>query len=277
MTKIALAQTNSNPFPDRASEVGEVIDINLTRSKGLIRQAADEGASLLAFPEMFMGLFGPEKKSQAAQSLEGEMVSIFREQAAKQGIMLLLGSLYEANPNDPARVFNTSVLIGSDGTVLGSYRKQMLFNIDLPKIQFRESDSIAPGTLPAPVISTPIGNIGLTICFDLRFSNIYADLRSQGAQIVFVPSNFTVPTGKAHWQTLLQARAIEGQFYIAAPAQVGRVSRNFNAYGHSMLVDPWGRMNALIEDDTGLLYGEIDLDLLHKVRQELPMPQTKAE
>ncbi len=273
MSRIALAQTNSNPFPDRSADVREVMEANLRKAKTMIQEAAREGASMLAFPEMFLGLFGAEKKIQAAERLDGKTVDTFRQLAIENDMMLLLGSIYECNPSDPERVYNSSVLIGADGEVLGHYRKQMLFDIDLPKVKFKESDSICPGQQPAPVVATPIGNIGMTICFDLRFSHIYADLRRRGAEIVFVPANFTVPTGKAHWQILLQARAIESQFYICAPAQVGRVSRNFNAYGHSLLVDPWGRVNALNESDTGLVYGEVDLDLLGKVRLELPMPQ----
>ena len=276
MSKIALAQTNSNPFKDRPADVRQVIEANLTSAGALIQQAADAGADLLAFPEMFLGLFGPEKKRQAAESLEGDIVGRFRQYASEQNIMLLLGSLYEHNPQDPERVYNTSVLIGADGAVLGSYRKQMLFDIDLPEVRFKESDTIAPGEQAAPVIPTPIGNIGLSICFDLRFSHIYSDLRRRGAEIVFVPANFTVPTGQAHWHILLQARAIEGQFYVAAPAQIGRVSRNFNAYGHSLLIDPWGRICAQNETTTDLIFAEVDLDLLRRVRREIPMPQAMA-
>jgi len=277
MSKIALAQTNSYPFADRRAEVRETIEANRAGSRALIREAAAAGADLVAFPEMFLGLLGPEKKLQVAEDLDGDLISGFREQAADLGIMLLLGSLYERNPDDPRRVYNTSVLIGADGRLLASYRKQMLFDIDLPQVSLRESDSIAPGHRAPPVVATAIGRIGLSICFDVRFSHLYSDLRRRGAEIVFIPSNFTVPTGKAHWQILLQARAIEGQFYVAAPAQVGRVSRNFNAYGHSMLVDPWGRINARMESGTGLLYGEVDLDLLQRVRRELPMPQALGE
>ncbi len=273
MSKIALAQTNSNPFKDAAVDVRRVIEANLAGARVLIQQAADAGAHLLAFPEMFLGLFGPENKLQAAESLDGDIVAQFRQLAADKDIMLLLGSLYERNPEDPQRVYNTSVLIGADGVVLGAYRKQMLFDINLPEIRFKESDSISPGQQAAPVITTPIGNIGLSICFDLRFSHIYSDLRRRGAEIVFVPANFTVPTGQAHWQILLQARAIEGQFYVAAPAQIGRLSRNFNAYGHSLLIDPWGRIGARNESTTELIYAEVDLDLLRKVRQEIPLPQ----
>lgn len=273
MSRIALAQTNSNPFQESPAGVHEVIDANLARTAKLIQEAASRGARLLAFPEMFLGVFGPDKKRHAAQSLDGALVSGFREQAASNGIMLLLGSIYEIDPDNSRRVFNTSVLIGAGGELLAAYRKRMLFDIDLPQVRFRESETISPGTEAPPVVATAIGKVGLSICFDVRFSHLYFDLRRRGAEIVFVPANFTVPTGKAHWRILLQARAIEGQFYVAAPAQVGRVSRNFNAYGHSMLVDPWGRICAEMETDTGLIYADVDLELLGKVRQELPMPQ----
>ncbi len=138
-------------------------------------------------------------------------------------------------------------------------------------MRIKESDSIAPGDAPPPVVETPIGRLGLTICFDLRFSDLYLDLRRRGAEVVLIPSNFTAPTGAAHWEVMLRARAIEGQFFVAAPAQTGVHNPKYTSYGHSMLVDPWGKVLGVAPDGPGLIYGDINLAYLEQVRAELPM------
>lgn len=261
MTKIALAQTTST----------DDFDANLAIAEAMVEEAAGNGAALLAFPEVFLYLGGYKGKLKIAESLDGATVSRFREAAVRHGMMLLLGSLHETNPDDPARVYNTSVLIGADGAMLASYRKLRLFDVELPTLKIKESDSIAPGEAPPPVVDTPIGRLGLTICFDLRFSDLYLDLRRRGAEIVFIPSNFTAPTGAAHWEVMLRARAVEGQFFVVAPAQTGRHNPKYTSFGHSMVVDPWGRILATAPPGTGLVYGDLNLAYLEQVRAELPM------
>lgn len=261
MTRIALAQTTSSD--DFAS--------NLEVAEGMVEEAAGNGAALLAFPEVFLYLGGRRGKLAIAESLDGDTVSRFREAAARHGMMLLLGSIHERIPDDPDRVYNTSVLIGGNGDLLASYRKLKLFDVALAEVTIKESDTIAPGDAPPPVVETPIGKLGMTICFDLRFSDLYLDLRRRGAEIVFIPSNFTAPTGAAHWEVLLRARAVEGQYYVVAPAQTGRHNPKYTSYGHSMLVDPWGKVLATAPPGPGLVYGDIDLAYLERVRAELPM------
>ena len=261
MTKIALAQTTST----------DDFDANLAIAEAMVEEAAGNGAVLLAFPEVFLYLGGYKGKMKIAESLDGATVTRFREAAARHGMMLLLGSLHELIPADPARVYNTSVLIGADGAMLASYRKLRLFDVELPTLKIKESDSIAPGESPPPVVDTPIGKLGLTICFDLRFSDLYLSLRRRGAEIVFIPSNFTAPTGAAHWEVMLRARAVEGQFFVVAPAQTGRHNPKYTSFGHSMVVDPWGRILATAPPGTGLVYGDINLAYLEQVRAELPM------
>jgi predicted amidohydrolase len=261
MSKIALAQTTST----------DDIDANLAVADRMVIEAAGNGAALLAFPEIFLYLGGYKGKLAIAEPLDGAIVSRFREAAARHGMMLLLGSIHERIPEDPSRVYNTSVLIAANGDVLASYRKLKLFDVALPRLKIKESDSIAPGDAPPPVVDTPIGKLGLTICFDLRFSDLYLDLRRRGAEIVFIPSNFTAPTGAAHWEVLVRARAVEGQFFVVAPAQTGEHNPKYTSYGHSMLVDPWGEVVAVAPPGPGLTYGDINLAYLEEVRNKVPM------
>ncbi len=261
MTKIALAQTTTT----------DDLDANLEVSEGMVREAAENGASLLAFPEIFLYLGGYKGKLKVAEALDGAIVSRFPEAAARHNMMILLGSIHECIPDDSSRVYNTSVLIGTNGDVLASYRKLKLFDVALPGVKIKESDSIAPGDAAPPVVDTPIGKLGLTICFDLRFSDLYLDLRRRGAEIVFIPSNFTAPTGAAHWEVLIRARAVEGQYFVVAPAQTGKHNAKYASYGHSMLVDPWGKVVAMAPPGPGLVYGNINLAYLEQVRAELPM------
>ena len=258
---IALVQTTSTD--DFAA--------NAARAEFLLERAAGDGARLVAFPEVVFLMAGRARKLECAEALDGPTVSRFRELAAAHRIMVLIGSMHERIEGDGARVHNTSVLIGADGVLLAVYRKRKLFDLDLPELRIRESDAIRPGEDPPPVVETPIGRIGLTICFDLRFSELYAGLAGRGAELIFVPSNFTVPTGAAHWEVLLRARAIETQCYVAAPAQWGRHTPRYTSYGHSMMVDPWGRVTACLPEGNGLIHAPLDLALLRKVRRELPM------
>lgn len=264
MARIALAQTTTT----------EDFDANLARALSLIAEAAAGGARLLAFPEVFLYLGGAAGKLAHAVDLEGPVIGRLREQAARHAIELLLGSVHERIPGDATRVHNTSVLLGADGAILACYRKRNLFDVDLPGLRLRESDTIAPGAEAPPLADTALGRAGLTVCFDLRYPELFRDLRRRGAELVFVPSSFTAATGAAHWEVLLRARAIENQLYIAAPAQFGHHNDRFTSYGHSALVDPWGSVVALAPEHTGLVYGEVDLDYLRTVRRRLPMRET---
>jgi predicted amidohydrolase len=259
--RIALAQTTS----------GENFSHNLSVAENLITQAVQGGADLLAFPEVFLYIGPSAGKLAVAETLDGPTVRRFRAAARKHRMMILLGSIHERSEAETSRVYNTSVLIDRDGEIAAAYRKTKLFDVELPRLRIKESATIIPGTEQAPVVSTDIGNIGLTICFDLRFPDIYLSLRARGAEIVFVPSNFTAPTGEAHWSVLLRARAIENQFFVAAPAQVGQHSPTYRSYGHALLVDPWGRVLLDAGEAPGLNISEVDPEVLTRVRRELPM------
>ena len=263
MVRIALAQMTST----------EDFDANVGYAYTLIAEAAGAEASLLALPEVFSLVAARQHKLTHAQAVDGAMVSGFRDAAARTGLMILLGSFHERIADDPERVYNTSVLIDAHGEILAVYRKCKLFDADLSQINIRESSTIRAGTEAPPVVSTALGRIGLTICFDLRFSELYLHLRRCHADIVFVPSNFTVLTGAAHWEVLLRARAIEGQFFVAAPAQWGWHNQHYQSFGHTLVVDPWGKVIARREQGNGLLVADIDPAKIAATRAAIPMPR----
>jgi predicted amidohydrolase len=261
MSRIALIQTTST----------DDFNANLAHAVARVEEAAGAGAALVAFPEVFLFIGGRKGKLENAQPLDGPVVGGFRELAARHRLWILLGSLHEKIPGREDKVHNTSVLLDDRGGIAATYRKLKLFDVDLPHLSLKESDTIVPGDALPPVVATPIGKVGLTICFDLRFPDLYQHLRRNGAQVVFVPSNFTAPTGAAHWEALLRARAVENQVYIAAPAQWGQHNPKFASWGHSALVDPWGVVTALAPDRPGLILGEVNLEYLNQVRRELPL------
>ncbi|MCZ6669506.1 MAG: carbon-nitrogen hydrolase family protein [Acidobacteria bacterium] len=244
-------------------------DGNLALAEKLFRRAASSGADLVAFPENFTYLHSEGGKNPFAEDLRGEMLARLRGWAREMGCFLLAGSLPERIPGR-TRVFNTSVLISPGGRMVANYRKIHLFDIDLPgRVSLKESSTVAPGNR-AVVASTPLGKLGLSICYDLRFPELYRRLARKGAQVIFVPSAFTAYTGRSHWMPLLRARAIENQCWVVAPAQVGRHSRGRESYGHTVILDPWGDVVALKKTGQGLACAEIDLERLRKIRSSLP-------
>ncbi|MBI4082297.1 MAG: carbon-nitrogen hydrolase family protein [Candidatus Lambdaproteobacteria bacterium] len=261
MSRIALVQmTTTDGF-----------EANLAHALTQVERAAQLGARLVAFPEVFLYIGGKEGKFAHAQEVEGPVVARFRELAARHRMLVLLGSVYERIPGRQDKVFNTSILLDGEGRTAGVYRKLKLFDVELPQLRIMESDTIAAGDALPPVIGTPIGRVGLTICFDIRFPVLYQHLREQGAEIVFVPSNFTFPTGAAHWELLLRCRALETQVYLAAPAQVGQHNPKYASYGHAALVDPWGNVTAQASNQPALVVGEVDLAYLAAVRRNMPL------
>jgi len=181
-----------------------------------------------------------------------------------------MGSYLEKVKEVPDKVGNTSVLINPQGEVISVYRKIHLFNVTLPDVQLLESKGVTPGN-EVVMARTDLGNFGLTICYDLRFPAIYQRLTAMGSHIIFIPSAFTVPTGSAHWITLLQARAIENQVYIIAPAQFGKHNAKRTSYGSSVVIDPWGTITSRAPESECLIYSDIDLDYIDKIRTNMPV------
>ncbi|MDH4224142.1 MAG: carbon-nitrogen hydrolase family protein [Deltaproteobacteria bacterium] len=261
MKRIGLVQTSTT----------DDFESNLNRALEWVDAAAAEGVGLAAFPEVFLYVGNREGKLRHAQPLNGPVVDLFRNKAAKHGVAVLLGSLLEVVPDNPDKVYNTGVLIGADGGLAAIYRKRNLFDISHKDLSHRESDMVLAGTEHPPVVDTPVGRVGMVICFDIRFPALFQRLRTDGAEVILVPANFAFHTGAEHWETLLRARAIETQCYVAAPAQVGKNTPHYHSYGHTALVDPWGVITAQASDVPGMTVGEINLDYLRQIRENLPL------
>jgi len=258
---VAAIQLNSTP--DQAA--------NLARAQAYIEEAASRGAQLVALPEHFACLGRDADTAAAAQPLDGPLVTRFRELAGKLGIFLLLGSFPENSPGK-GRPYNTSVLLGPRGKIFASYRKMHLFDVDLPGAPpSRESEWTHPGE---EVVTTALPGesftVGLAICYDLRFPELFRAQVSRGANLLFLPAAFTYRTGRDHWQALLKARAIENLSYVVAPAQWGRHGAGRRSYGRSLILDPWGLTLAQAPDGEGIIYAWLDFERLYRLRRELP-------
>jgi len=242
---------------------------NLARAERWVRKAAGAGADLVALPENFARVVAEGTPVTYRQSLDGELVGCFGAIAREHGCRVLLGSIPEKRSRS-RRIHNTSVLLAPDGSIEGVYRKMHLFDIDIPGgAVFRESKTVQPGGQPV-VVPTPLGRLGLSICYDLRFPELYRALVRAGAEVMFVPAAFTAYTGRFHWLALLRARAIENQCWVVAPAQVGRHSTKRRSHGETVVIDPWGQVVACRKAGEGLVTAAIDLDRIREVRRGLP-------
>lgn len=257
--RIGLVQMNSRA--DKAE--------NLATAERLIDEAAARGAQVVALPE-YVSYLGPRELQEAnAEPIPGPTTERFAAAARRHGVYLLGGSILERS-DVPGKYYNTSVLFAPDGTILATYRKIHLFDIDLTgNVTANESATILPGDR---VVTAAIEGhvVGLTICYDLRFPELYRLLALEGAELVFVPAAFTLYTGKDHWHVLLRARAIENQCYVAAPAQLGPHEPNAQCYGHALVVDPWGTVVAEAANRVGVVVSEVDFGYLREIRRQLP-------
>jgi predicted amidohydrolase len=257
---------------------------NLSSVRQLVTDAASRGASLVGLPENFAYLGSDRDHRLAiAEALPlhgtdgsperlpgpGPILSAMQALARETRVHLLLGGFPEATPAG-TRIRNTSVLLGPDGGILAHYRKIHLFDVDLPGgATFRESDAVEPGDTTV-VSDLGWGKLGLSVCYDLRFPELYRRLVGRGAEVLTVPSAFTAETGKDHWHVLLRARAIENLAFVVAPAQAGFHGGNRRSYGHALVVDPWGVVLAEQGEGTGVAVADLDLDYLSVVRRRVP-------
>lgn len=242
---------------------------NLARVEELVAQAAHLGAQLVALPEYVTYLGPKDRYPEVAEPIPGPTTERFAALARSHGIYLLGGSILELS-EEPGRYYNTSTLFDPDGNLIARYRKIHLFDVAMGReVAFRESELIKPGS--EVVTARVFGcTVGLSVCYDLRFPELYRALADAGAQVLFVPAAFTMFTGKDHWEVLLRARAIENQCFVVAPAQVGRFEPDGWSYGRSLVVDPWGLVVARASDVEGVVVARLDLDLVRRVREQLP-------
>jgi predicted amidohydrolase len=253
----------------------EDIAENWKKVEELVLRASRQGAKLIMTPENTLFL-GPHFHNIAlAQSLDGAWRMRFSDLAKQANAYLLIGSIAEKieGETETNRCYNTSLFFSPEGDLLASYRKIHLFDVSIPNgLSIRESDSIQAGD-QVVVVQTPLGAIGLSICYDLRFPELYRKLVEKGAEIIAVPSAFTLTTGKDHWHALLRARAIDNQCFVLAPGQWGvhDSKGTRRSYGHSLIVDPWGAVLADRGQGEGIAFAEIDLERLRQVRQSIPL------
>jgi len=247
------------------------LERNLARAAEWIAAAARRGAELVALPEMFplMREEAADPSTAQPQDVPGGRVPRFlAEQAAEHRIVLAGGTFAERIPGD-TRVFNTSTVFGPTGELLALYRKIHLFDIDLPGTTLRESSRVAPGSELA-IAKLPACTLGLSVCYDVRFPELYRQLAERGAQVLLMPSAFTVPTGRDHWEVLLRARAIENQCFVVASAQWGAHNATRTSFGHSLIADPWGTVLSTVPDGEGIALAELDFARQDEIRRRLP-------
>ena len=261
MTRIALFQSNTGVDPEASAGA-------LTAA---VEEAAASGAEMLFTPEM-SGLLDRDS-ARAAKNLraqdEDRVLAAARQAAARHRIWLHIGSL--AVLVDGGKVANRSFIVDREGEIRGTYDKLHLFDVDLPTGEsWRESNTYSAGSGVVLVNGTPVGKLGLTICYDLRFPGLFAKLAESDADVIAVPAAFTVPTGKAHWHVLLRARAIEAGLFVVAAAQVGRHQDGRDTFGHSLVVDPWGEVLLDMGDKPGVGFADIDLKRILDVRSRIP-------
>src|ERR687896_858617 len=257
--RAAAVQLNSNEDKDR----------NLAAADRLTRAAAADGAELVVLPEKFNVLGTNEDFVRGAETLEGRTIGWAREVARALGIDLVAGSIAERREGRE-KLSNTSVHVGPDGEIRAVYRKIHMFDVEVGGQVYRESDSEEPGG--EIVLSQTDGGLplGLTVCYDLRFPELYRILAVQGARVVTLPAAFTKVTGQAHWEILIRARAIENQAFIVAADQVGSHPPDKQSFGGSMIVDPWGDVLAQAADEQGFVAADLDLARQDEVREQLP-------
>jgi predicted amidohydrolase len=257
--RAAAVQLNSNEDKARNLEIAE----------RLIRRAASEGAELVALPEKFSVLGAPEQLIAGAEPLDGPTLSWAGSLAAELGLWLVAGSVVERVEGDE-KLRNTSVLFDPDGDMRAVYRKIHMFDVEVGGVTYRESDVEAPGEEIVVTDAGPL-KLGLAVCYDLRFPELFRVMAVEGAQAFTLPSAFTVPTGRAHWEVLIRARAIENQAFVIAAGQVGPHPPDHESYGHSMIVDAWGTVLAGASDEPEqVVVADLDLEAQAEFRAKLP-------
>ena len=254
------------------------LERNLVEAEELIELATCQGAELVGLPENFAFLGKEEDKIVRATEIAEKTTKFLKKMAQKFQITILGGGFPVPVTSDPSKAYNTAVLVAPNGQEIARYQKVHLFDVDVPDGNtYCESTTVMAGkNLPAIHVSEHFGNLGLSICYDVRFPELYRHLASKGVDVFFIPAAFTAYTGKDHWQVLLQARAIENTAYVIAPAQTGNHYERRYTHGHAMIIDPWGVILADAGDRPGVAVAEINPIRLQQVRQQMPSLQHRV-
>jgi nitrilase len=264
---------------------GPDVTVNLEQARGLLEDVVAQGAGLAVLPEnfAFMGLHDADKRAVGESDGSGPIQDFLSSTALKLRVTIVAGTI-PLRAGADGRVAAASLVYGPDGKRVGRYDKIHLFDVDIPSGagvesggtgRYRESAHVAPG-VDAVVVETAAGKLGLSVCYDVRFPELYRSLSASGAQLLSIPSAFTSPTGRAHWETLLRARAIENLCYVIAPAQSGFHPSGRETYGDTMIVDPWGRVLQRLPRGRGSVLADIDLNAQAEVRRNFPALQHRV-
>jgi predicted amidohydrolase len=252
---------------------GADVERNLDAARALLRGARQQDASVAVLPEnfAFMGRGEAAKLAIAELPGSGPIQAFLAETARQHGLWLVGGTVPIKVPGDEARVSAACLVYDAEGRQVARYDKIHLFDVDVPgKLEsHRESRAVRPGSLPV-VVDTPAGRLGLAVCYDVRFPELFRRLLAEGAEWFSLPSAFTVPTGRAHWELLLRTRAVENLCYLVAAAQAGVHENGRETHGDSMVVEPWGRVVTRLPRGTGVITAELDLDRQRRLRQDFP-------
>ena len=247
---------------------------NLKRAEALIREAVEAGSQWVVLPEMFNCPYDNQYFPDFAESFPGQTTTMLSDLAKELKILLIGGSIPERCED---KIYNTSFIFDWEGKLVGKHRKMHLFDIDVAGgIRFQESEILSPGEA-VTVINAPQCSVGVSICYDMRFPELMRLMALEGAKVIITPAAFNMTTGPAHWELSVRARALDNQVYFIAASPARNPHASYQAYGHSIVVNPWGTVIAQADENEGILYAEIDLGFVNKVRRELPLLAHRRE
>ena len=269
----ALQMTSSSHDSGDTDRISKSLDANLAQAHQLIEQAVNQGAKLLVLPEYFAyhGCGDPAVIAQQEKTPNGPARTFLADQARQHKVWIVGGTIPVAVPGDE-RASASCFVVNDEGREVACYQKMHLFDVQVDDAHgsYRESDDYCHGNQPV-VIDTPVGKLGLSVCYDLRFPELYRHLADQGAEVIVVPSAFTAKTGEAHWQLLLKARAVENLSYVIGANMGDRFHPKRPTWGGSAIIDPWGNIQGELDDGPGVIVADIDLNYLKKLRQKMPV------
>ncbi|OVA18214.1 Carbon-nitrogen hydrolase [Macleaya cordata] len=277
-SSMAINNNNNNTVKVAAAQMTSINDLtsNFNTCSLLVQEAVAAGAKLLCFPENFSFVGAKDGDSiKIAETLDGPIMQKYCSLARESNIWLSLGGFQEKGPDD-THLCNTHVLIDDTGNIRSTYRKIHLFDVAVPGGTVYKESSFTEAGKNIVAVDSPFGRLGLTVCYDLRFPEVYQQLRFQHqAQVLLVPAAFTKITGEAHWEILLRARAIETQCYVIAAAQAGKHNEKRESYGDTLIIDPWGKVVGRVPDrlSTGIAVADIDFSLIDSVRTKMPISE----